>query len=50
MILYLGHLIYFQERATLTKQLKKAFHCYQTVFEKSGKIDDQIDIRIMKNT
>ena len=37
-------------RALLTNQLKKAFHCYPNLFEKFGKTHDEINTRIMKNT
>ena len=37
-------------RATLTKQLKKVFHHYPTVFQKFGKTHEEINISIMKNT
>ena len=35
-------------RATLSKQLKKAFHRYANVFQKSGIIDEKENISIMK--
>ena len=35
-------------RATLPKQLKKAFHRYANVFQKSGIIDEKENISIMK--
>ena len=35
-------------RATLSKQLKKAFHRYANVFQKSGMIDEKENISIMK--
>ena len=35
-------------RATLSKQLKKAFHRYANVFQKSGRIDEKENISIMK--
>ena len=38
-----------QDRATLTKQLKKAFHRYPNVFQKFGKTHEEINISIMKN-
>ena len=37
-------------KATPTKQLKKAFHPYPTAFQKFGKTHDNINIRIMKKT
>ena len=37
-------------RATLTKQLKEAFHSYPTVFQKFGKTHEELNISIMKNT
>ena len=44
-------------RATLTKQLKKGFHCYPTVFfffflffKNVVKNDEEINIGIMNNT
>ena len=37
-------------RATLTKQLEKAFHPYLTVFQLFGKIHEEINTNIMKNT
>ena len=36
-------------RATLTKQLKKAFHRYPNVFQKFVKTHEEINISIMKN-
>ena len=36
-------------RAALPKQLKKNFHRYPNVFQKSGKTDEKININIMKN-
>ena len=36
-------------RATLTKQLKAAFHRYPNIFQKIGKIHEEINISIMKN-
>ena len=36
-------------RATLTKQLKTAFHRYPNVFQKFGKTHEEINISIMKN-
>ena len=36
-------------RATLTKQLKTAFHHYPNVFQKFGKTHEKINISIMKN-
>ena len=36
-------------RATLTKQLKTAFHCYANVFQKFCKTHEEINISIMKN-
>ena len=36
-------------RATLTKQLKKAFHRHPNVFQKFGKTHEEINISIMKN-
>ena len=36
-------------RATLTKQLKSAFHRYPNVFQKFGKTHEGINISIMKN-
>ena len=36
-------------RATLTKQLKPAFHRYPNVFQKFGKTHEEINISIMKN-
>ena len=36
-------------RATLTKQLKAAFHRYPNVFQKFGKTHEEINISIMKN-
>ena len=37
------------KRATLTKQLKTAFHRYPNVFQRFGKIHEEINISIMKN-
>ena len=37
-------------RATLTKQLKKAFHRCANVFQKSGIIDEKENISIRKNS
>ena len=36
-------------RATLTKQLRTAFHRYPNVFQKFGKTHEEINISIMKN-
>ena len=36
-------------RAALPKQLKKTFHCYPNVFQKSGMNDEKENISIMKN-
>ena len=36
-------------RATLTKQLKTAFHRYPNVFQKFGKTHEEINVSIMKN-
>ena len=36
-------------RATLTKQLKTAFHRYLNVFQKFDKTHEEINISIMKN-
>ena len=36
-------------RATLTKQLKTAFHRYPNVFQKFGKTHEEMNISIMKN-
>ena len=36
-------------RATLTKQLKTAFHRYPNIFQKFGKTHEEINISIMKN-
>ena len=36
-------------RAALPKQLKKTFHCYPNVFQKSGINDEKENISIMKN-
>ena len=37
-------------RATLTKQLKKLFHRYPTVFQIFSKTDQEINSSIMKNS
>ena len=37
-------------RATLSKQLKKDFHRYRTVYQKFGKTHEEVNISIMKNT
>ena len=37
-------------RATLTKQLKKAFHHYQTVYQRLGKTHEDRNTSIMKNS
>ena len=34
---------------TVTKQRKKTFYCYLTVFQKFGKSYEEINISIMKN-
>ena len=39
-----------RNRATLTKQLKKVFHRYPNVFQKSGETHEEINTSIMKNT
>ena len=36
--------------ASLPKQLKKIFHRYPNVFQKSGITDEEINISIMKNS
>ena len=36
-------------RATLTKQLKTAFHRYPNIFQKFGKTHEEINISITKN-
>ena len=38
-----------ENRAALPKQLKKTFHRYPNVFQKSGVTDEKINISIMKN-
>ena len=38
-----------ENRAALPKQLKKTFHRYPNVFQKSGITDEKINISIMKN-
>ena len=38
-----------ENRATLIKQLKTAFHRYPNVFQKFGKTHEEINISIMKN-
>ena len=37
-------------RATLNKELKIAFHCYPTVFQKIGKTHEEINTSIIKNS
>lgn len=37
-------------RATLTKQLKRAYQCYATFFQKFDKTFEEINIMIMNNT
>ena len=37
-------------RPALPKQLKKIFHHYPNVFQKSGMTDEEINISIMKNS
>ena len=37
-------------RAALTKQLKKAFHRYPNVFQKSDKTHEEINTSIMKTS
>ena len=37
-------------RATLTKHLKTAFHCYPIFFQKFGKTHEEINISIMKSS
>ena len=39
-----------RNRATLAKELKKVFHRYPNVFQKSGKTHEEINTSIMKNT
>ena len=36
--------------ATLTKQLKKAFHRYPNAFQKFSKAHEETNTRIIKNT
>ena len=38
-----------ENRAALPKQLKKTFHRYPNVFQKSGVTDEKVNISIMKN-
>ena len=35
---------------TLTKQLKKVFYYYSTVFQKCGKTQEEINISLIKST